>query len=351
MSRARGTAPPPSPAAAVIAALKAPADVPAAMAASRFAAAKTEAFFALSWARPPLTAAIVGAAIALYIATTAYGYALPAIGAHAAVAALAVAAAVAVHNALNPGVAVRQLTVPFDRDAIVHLSRVLADAAIACLERANALLSWADAAASARALAYALLIARFVPALVAPGALLLAVLVVAAAAPAYARTQAAVDGAWDAHVAPALRTAEAAVSCAVAWAAGSRDRGALVADWSGRVSARHAAILVERWVRAVRARPRACVCAEELRHCEQRVWALLPVLRCCRCRWCSGVAPPGGCPTATRHPTHPRTPHRRDSLSRTSSASRPRTPFPSPLDVRAWPRSLPGSAGAAGRAA
>jgi hypothetical protein len=178
---------------------------------SRFPVVRSELFYALSWANPALSAALAATALAAYLSLVVLRYSPASLAAHLAVTALLLSGAVAVHNGVNPGAALPQLALPYDRDAVLQLGRVVAEAAVGGLARANALLSWEEPLASARALCYAWLAARYAWALASPGAALLAGLGALVAAPAYLRAQPALDAGWTDRALPALRKAAAAV--------------------------------------------------------------------------------------------------------------------------------------------
>lgn len=206
--------PPPSPvvvAAAALADSLLSFDAHAALEASRFAVARSELFFIVSWAHPTLTAAFVAGAYAIHIALVSLGLPVTIMVAHLASLALVVAAVSSIANAMQPGLALPQPCLPIDSGAVVHMSRVLGDSINTAVSVANSLLTWADPAASLRALAYTFLCSRAAPLVASSMAPIATVSFAAIAAPLYLRQQATIDTLWERRVLPLLRSVESTV--------------------------------------------------------------------------------------------------------------------------------------------
>lgn len=129
--------------------------------ASRFAFTRSELAAPFTWASPVLSAGAFATVLALFVAHVGLGFSVASIAAQVSVLALAVAAVVHLHNSLQPNAALPQLSLPLDRASVSQLGVLAADRLNLGIERANDILSWEHPLASARALAYAWLAARF----------------------------------------------------------------------------------------------------------------------------------------------------------------------------------------------
>jgi hypothetical protein len=129
--------------------------------ASRFAFTRSELAAPFTWASPVLSAGAFATVLALFVAHVGLGFSVASIAAQVSVLALGVAAVVHLHNSLQPHAALPQLSLPLDRASVSQLVVLAADRLNLGIERANAILSWEHPLASARALAYAWLAARF----------------------------------------------------------------------------------------------------------------------------------------------------------------------------------------------
>lgn len=203
--------------------------------ASRFAWVRSELATPFTWASPLVSGAAFSVVGALFLAHVALGFSLASIASHVAVIAIVVAAAIHLHNTLQPQAALPQLSLPLDRASVSQLGVLASDRLNLVIERVNAVLSWEHPLASARALAYAWLSLRFAW-LAAPGWVLTASLLAFVATPAYLQFQRLVDAAVDNRLMPVVQAVakqimavEASASAAAAANATTAALGAAVA--------------------------------------------------------------------------------------------------------------------------
>ena len=129
--------------------------------ASRFSFVRSELATPFTWGNPLVSGASASVIGALFLAHVALGFSIASIVSQVAVIALVVAAAIHLHNSLQPHAALPQLALPLDRASVSQLGVLAADRLNIAIERANAILSWEHPVQSGRALAYAWLAVRF----------------------------------------------------------------------------------------------------------------------------------------------------------------------------------------------
>ena len=162
-----------------------------------------------------LSTTVFSFGFAVWFAFSVLAYSLPGVLVHLALAALLLGALA--RTAAKVAAPLPYPRIPFTRESLQQGATALGGALGAAVERANALLGWADARAAGRALAYAALAYASVWA-VSAGALLTLWVAAFALVPLYERFPAPVDA------------AAAAAAAACKRAAGALDKGAAAAS-------------------------------------------------------------------------------------------------------------------------